>query len=203
MPQQASWCAHAHLVSLSSQQHIAPTAKRDVNTSIQAGVIAGAEVFGLTFIQHMLTNQLARTGLAHTLITPTQHLTANIIGYRGSATIVNGIRALTGKQAIHGAAASKHLAKIMRNSNVITSAISFAVFSIPDTMRMADKKISTAQYAKNMVTLASSMLCGSSCRFSWSCIAAAKVASASPEPLSLQGSGPLHWPAGGMVGGVV
>ena len=96
-------CTYAHLVSLSSQQHIAPTAKRDVNTSIQAGVIAGAEVFGLTFIQHMLTNQLARTGLAHTLITPTQHLTANIIGYRGSATIVNGIRALTGKQAIHGA----------------------------------------------------------------------------------------------------
>ena len=47
----------------------------------------------------------------------------------------------------------------MRN-NVITSAISFAVFSIPDTMRMADKKISTAQYAKNMVTLASSMLLG-------------------------------------------
>lgn len=193
-------CTCAFGISFLSAAYSAYREKRDVNASIQAGVIAGAEVFGLTFIQHMLTNQLARTGLAHTLITPTQHLTANIIGYRGSATIVNGIRALTGKQAIHGAAASRHLAKIMRN-NVITSAISFAVFSIPDTMRMADKKISTAQYAKNMVTLASSML-GAAAGSVGAGIAAAKVASVAGTAVT-PGVGTVIGFAGGMVGGVV
>lgn len=193
-------CTCAFGISFLSAAYSAYREKRDINASIQAGVVAGAEVFGLTFIQHMLTNQLARTGLSHVLITPTQHLTANIIGYRGSATIVNGIRALTGKQAIHGAAASKHLAKIMRN-NVITSAISFAVFSIPDTMRMADKKISTAQYTKNMVMLASSML-GAAAGSVGAGIAAAKVASAAGTAVT-PGVGTVIGFAGGMVGGVV
>lgn len=193
-------CSCAFGISFLSAAYSAYRENKDINASIQAGVVAGAEVFGLTFIQHMLTNQLARTGLAQVLIAPTQHLTANIIGYRGSATIVNGIRALTGKSAIHGAAASKHLAKIMRN-NVITSAISFAVFSIPDTMRMADKKISTAQYTKNMVTLASSML-GAAAGSVGAGIAAAKVASAAGTAVS-PGVGTVIGFAGGMVGGVV
>ena len=45
-------------------------------------------------------------------------------------------------------------------SNVITSVLSFAVFSIPETYSVASRKISGAQYAKNMSVLAGSIAAG-------------------------------------------
>lgn len=193
-------CTCAFGLSFLATAYSAYRENGDLTASVQAGFMAGAEVFGLTFVQHMITNQLARTGLAKAFISPTQYFTANILGSRGSATIVNGIRALTGKQAIHGAAATKHLAKIMRN-NIITSAISFAVFSIPDTMRMADRKITSAQYTKNLVTLASSMV-GAAAGSIGAGMAAAKVAAISGTAVA-PGVGTVVGFAGGMVGGVV
>lgn len=130
----------------------------DIEQAIQAGASAGLQVFGITFVQHMLVSQLARTGLADALIQPSQYIVEKL-GYQTAAKIVNAIRALSGKGAIHGAAASKQLAKILR-SNVLTSTLSFAVFSIPDTYRIASHKISTAQYAKNMSVLAASLAGG-------------------------------------------
>lgn len=72
------------------------------------------------------------------------------MGYKTTQAIVNAIRSMAGKSAISGAAASKQLAKILR-SNVVTSAITFIVFSVPDTYNLFNKKISTAQYTKNML----------------------------------------------------
>ncbi len=126
--------------------------------SIHAGFASGVQVFGLSFAQHMIVSQLSRTSLANTLMKPSQ-IVVQKLGHKTSATIVNGLRTLSGKRAISGAAASKQLAKIMRSS-AITSAITFAVFSVPETYKLASGKASGAQYAKNLTSLAGSIAGG-------------------------------------------
>lgn len=157
------------------------------------------QVFGISFIQHMLVSQIARTGLANSLMAPSQYVVGKL-GYQASATIVNGIRALSGKSAIYGAAASKHLAKILR-SNVLTSVLSFAVFSIPDTYNVAMRKMSGAQYAKNMSVLAGSIAAGAGGAIAAG-VVAAKVAGAAGTAVA-PGVGTAVGIAGGFVGGAV
>lgn len=171
----------------------------NINQAIQAGASAGLQVFGISFVQHMLVSQIARTSLANTLMAPSQYMVGRL-GYQASATIVNGIRALSGKGAIYGAAASKHLAKILR-SNVITSVLSFAVFSIPDTYNVALRKISGAQYAKNMSVLAGSIATGAGGAVAAG-VVAAKVAGAAGTAVA-PGVGTAVGIAGGFVGGTV
>lgn len=171
----------------------------DINQAVQAGASAGLQVFGISFVQHMLVSQIARTGLANTLMAPSQYVVGRL-GYQASATIVNGIRALSGKGAIYGAAASKHLAKILR-SNVVTSVLSFAVFSIPDTYNVALHKISGAQYAKNMSVLAGSIATGAGGAVAAG-VVAAKVAGAAGTAVA-PGVGTAVGIAGGFIGGTV
>lgn len=171
----------------------------DLKQAIQSGASAGLQVFGISFIQHMVVSQIARTGLANSLLGSSQYV-AGKLGYQASATIVNGIRALSGKGAIYGAAASKHLAKILR-SNVLTSVLSFAVFSIPETYNVAARKISGAQYAKNMSVLAGSIAAGAGGAVAAG-VVAAKVAGAAGTTVA-PGVGTVVGIAGGFVGGVV
>ena len=156
-------------------------------------------VFGISFVQHMVVSQIARTGLASTLMAPSQQIVQRL-GSQASATIVNGIRALSGKSAIYGAAASKHLAKILR-SNVITSALTFAIFSIPETYKVASKKISVAQYTKNISVLLGSILGGAGGAVAAG-VVAAKVAGAAGTAVA-PGVGTAIGIVGGFVGGVV
>lgn len=171
----------------------------DIKQAVKAGMSAGIQVFGISFVQHMVVSQIARTGLANALLAPSQYVVGKL-GYQASATIVNGIRALSGKGAIYGAAASKHLAKILR-SNVITSALTFAVFSIPETYNLASKKISAAQYTKNMTVLLGSIAGGAGGAVVAG-IAAAKIAGAAGTAVA-PGVGTAVGIAGGFVGGVV
>lgn len=171
----------------------------NIQQAIQAGASAGLQVFGISFVQHMLISQIARTGLANTLIAPSQYVVGRL-GYHASATIVNGVRALSGKGAIYGAAASKHLAKILR-SNVITSVLSFAVFSIPDTYNVALRKISGAQYTKNMSVLAGSIATGAGGALAAG-VVAAKVAGTAGTAVA-PGVGTVAGIAGGFIGGTV
>ena len=171
----------------------------NISEAIQAGTSAGLQVFGISFVQHMVVSQIARTGLANSLLAPSQYVVGKL-GYHASATIVNGIRALSGKSAIYGAAASRHLAKILR-SNVLTSVLSFAVFSIPETYNVASHKISGAQYVKNMSVLAGSIAAGAGGAVAAG-VVAAKVAGAAGTAVA-PGVGTAVGIAGGFVGGAV
>lgn len=171
----------------------------DITQAIQAGASAGLQVFGISFVQHLMVSQIGRTGLANSLLAPSQYVVGKL-GYTASATIVNGIRALSGKGAIYGAAAAKHLAKILR-SNVLTSVLSFAVFSIPETYNVASRKISGAQYAKNMSVLAGSIAAGAGGAIAAG-VAAAKVAGVAGSTVA-PGVGTVVGIARGFVGGAV
>lgn len=79
-----------------------------------------------------------------------------------------------GKQAIYGAAAQKSLAKALR-SNVITEGVAFAVFSVPNTIKVSTQQMSVGQYLKNMSALIASFV-GTTVTVAASAVTTAKVA---------------------------
>lgn len=137
-------------------------------------------------------------------MTPSQFVVEKL-GYKASQALVNSIRALSGKSAISGAAASKQLAKILR-SNVITTAITLTVFSIPETYNVVNKRISNAQYAKNMAALTGSVLGSAGGALAAGAIAAgvagAKAGGAAGTAVT-PGVGTAVGIVGGFVGGAV
>ena len=191
-------CACAFGISFLATTFMAYRQSKDINEAIQAGIAAGVQVFGIAFVQHMVVSQLSRTGLAGMLMTPSQYIVGKL-GYQASAVIVNGLRALAGKQAIHGAAASKQLAKILR-SNAVTAAATFVIFSAPETYKVVRRKASTAQYAKNIAALAASVAGGMGGAAAAG-VAAAKIACAAGTTVA-PGVGTAVGVVGGFVGGV-
>lgn len=171
----------------------------DMGKAVEVGYYSGIQVFGISFLQHMVISQISRISLANSLMAPSQYVVERL-GYQSSTTIVNGLRALSGKSAINGAAASKQLAKIMR-SNVITSAISFAVFSVPETYSLVAQKISGAQYVKNLSVLTSSIAGGAGGTLGAG-VAAAKIAGAAGTAIA-PGVGTAVGIIGGLVGSVI
>ena len=159
---------------------------------------AGVQVFGLSFISHIFTSQVARTTLTKQFIPFSSYL-VNKLGYRATQNIVNSIRAMSGKTSISGAAASKQLAKILR-SNIVTSVITFVVFSVPDTYNIFSKKISGAQYIKNMLSLVGSMASAGGGTLAAS-IGAAKIGAMTGTSIS-PGFGTAIGIGGGVIAGV-
>lgn len=89
-------CSCAFGLSFLATTFMAYRETRDINGAVQAGIAAGVQVFGLSFAQHMVVSQLSRTGLSNALMAPSQAVVGKL-GFKASATIVNGLRALTGK----------------------------------------------------------------------------------------------------------
>ena len=192
-------CSCAFGLSFLATTFMAYRETRDITGAVQAGIAAGVQVFGLSFAQHMVVSQLSRTGLSNALMAPSQAVVGKL-GFKASATIVNGLRALTGKTAISGAAASKQLAKMLRG-NAVSAAVTHAVFSVPETYRLFQGKASGAQYAQNMACLATSVA-GGIAGAAAAGAAAAKVGGAAGTVVS-PGVGTIVGLAGGMVGGTV
>lgn len=192
-------CSCAFGLSFLATTFMAYRETGDINGAVQAGIAAGVQVFGLSFAQHMVVSQLSRTGLSNALMAPSQAVVGKL-GFKASATIVNGLRALTGKTAISGAAASKQLAKMLRG-NAVSAAVTLAVFSVPETYRLFQGKASGAQYAQNMACLATSVA-GGIAGAAAAGAAAAKVGVAAGTAVS-PGVGTVVGLVGGMVGGTV
>lgn len=148
-------CSFALGISFLTTYMISYSKTGSKKEALTAAFSAGVQVFGLTFISHILVSQVARTNLTNQLI-PVSTYFINSLGPKATQNIVNTIRALSGKSAISGAAATKQLSKMLR-STAITSILTFTAFSIPDTYSMFAKKISGAQYTKNMLSLIGSM----------------------------------------------
>lgn len=192
-------CSCAFGLSFLATTFMAYRETRDINGAVQAGIAAGVQVFGLSFAQHMVVSQLSRTGLSNALMAPSQAVVGKL-GFKASATIVNGLRALTGKTAISGAAASNQLAKMLRG-NAVSAAVTLAVFSVPETYKLFQGKASGAQYTQNMACLATSVA-GGIAGATAAGFAAAKVGAVAGTAVS-PGVGTIVGLAGGMVGGTV
>lgn len=190
-------CSFAFGITFLATFVISYTQTGDKKESMRSALAAGIQVFGLAFFAHMLSQQVARTTLTKQLI-PLSTYMVKQIGYKAVQTIVNSIRAMAGKAAISGAAAMKQLAKMLR-SNVVTSAITFVAFSVPDTYNFFSKKLSAAQYTKNMLSLLGTMLCAGGGTLAAS-LAGAKIGAAAGTAIT-PGVGTAIGIAGGLVGG--
>ena len=191
-------CSFAFGISFLSTYILAYSKTGDKKEAFNAAFAAGIQVFGLSFFAHVLTQQVARTTLTKQLI-PLSTYIVQSMGYKSVQTIVNAIRSMAGKSAISGAAAMKQLAKILR-SNVVTSAITFVVFSIPDTYNIFRKRLSTAQYTKNMLSLIGTMATAGAGTLATS-LAAAKIGAATGTTIA-PGVGTAIGIAGGLLGGL-
>ncbi len=191
-------CSFAFGISFLSTYILAYSKTGDKKEAFNAAVAAGIQVFGLSFFAHVLTQQVARTTLTKQLI-PLSTYIVQSMGYKSVQTIVNAIRAMAGKSAISGAAAMKQLAKILR-SNVVTSVITFVVFSIPDTYNIFRKRLSSAQYTKNMLSLIGTMATAGAGTLATS-LAAAKIGAATGTTIA-PGVGTAIGIAGGLVSGL-
>ncbi len=191
-------CSFAFGISFLSTYILAYSKTGDKKEAFNAAVAAGIQVFGLSFFAHVLTQQVARTTLTKQLI-PLSTYIVQSMGYKSVQTIVNAIRAMAGKSAISGAAAMKQLAKILR-SNVVTSVITFVVFSIPDTYNIFRKRLSSAQYTKNMLSLIGTMATAGAGTLATT-LAAAKIGAATGTTIA-PGVGTAIGIAGGLVSGL-
>lgn len=151
-------CSCAFGLSFAASVFLNWRRSRDMKQAIRAGLTTGVQMFGLSFLQHMLISQLSRTAFAASLLPPAEAVVSTLDNQAASA-LVNAVRTLGGEAAIQGASAYRHLARIMR-STLFSSALTFAVFSIPDTCRLATRRISAAQYAKNLSVLSGSIAGG-------------------------------------------
>ena len=131
---------------------------KDYKKAANASLSVGIQVFGAPFAGKLLASQIARTGISKSLI-PATDAVAKAIGPQNVQKIINATRALVGKKAIYGAAAQKSFAKALR-TNILTEAVMFAAMETSDTIKLAQRKVSTAQYAKNMVSVLTSILVG-------------------------------------------
>ena len=192
-------CSCAFGISFLATSFMSYRETGDYCKAVQSGIAAGIQVFGLSFAQHMVISQLSRTGLSNVLMAPSQAVVGKL-GFKASATIVNGLRALAGKSAISGAAASKQLAKMMR-SNAVTAAATMVIFSVPETYKLMQGKASSAQYAQNIASLAASVA-GGIAGTAAAGVAAAKVGAAAGTAVA-PGVGTAVGLAGGLVGGAV
>ena len=171
----------------------------DRKASFNAAIEAGIHVFGLSFMAHILTQQVARTTLTRNLI-PLSTYIVKKMGYKTTQAIVNSLRLMVGKSSISGAAATKQLAKIFR-SNIVTSIVTIIAFSVPDTYKFFAKKSSGAQYTKNMLSLIATTVAAGGGTLGAS-VAAAKIAGIIGTSIA-PGVGTAIGVAGGLVGGLV
>lgn len=192
-------CSFAFGLTFLSTFIISYTQSGDRKEAMNSAFAAGIQVFGLSFFAHIFTQQVARTTLTKELI-PLSTYIVESMGYKTVQAIVNAIRSMAGKAPISGAAAMKQLAKILR-SNVVTSAITIVVFSAPDTYNVFRRRLSTAQYTKNMLSLVGTMLSAGGGTLGAS-VAAAKIAGAAGTTIA-PGVGTAIGIGGGLVGGFV
>ena len=127
-----------------------------VDTSVKAGIKEAVQTSSLSLFQHIAIQQTSRTYVNKMLINPTRSFAAKI-GSKNSAKLVNSIRVATGKNAISGQAAQNHLAKVIR-TGTITTVVTMAVLTIPDTYKLASRKISSAQYSRNTLSSSSGLV---------------------------------------------
>lgn len=192
-------CSFTFGISFLATYIFAYSKSENKKEAFNSAFLTAFQVFGLSFFAHILTQQIARTTLTKHLI-PFSNYIVQQMGYKSVQTIVNAIRSMAGKSAISGATEMKQLSKILR-SNTITTTFTFMVFSIPDTYNIFRKRISSAQYTKNMLSLIGTMATASAGTLGTS-LAATKIGAMAGTTIS-PGIGTLIGISGGVAGGLI
>lgn len=127
---------------------------KDPKAAAKTALWTGLKVYGLSFAGSILASQISRTGAANALQPVAVSLSQNL-DKQFVQGFINAFRALAGKKAIYGTAAQKSFVKFL-GSNALAECVMFVVFAVPDTFDVVSRKMSGAQYVKNMLSLLAS-----------------------------------------------
>lgn len=156
-----------------------------VDEAAKNACLVGLKIGGITWISSVLSAQLGRTGIEQGLRGVTDSA-VKFIGPKAASLLASG-----GGRTLYGAAAAKHLSKLLRG-NVVTGIITTAVLSSVDFARLFSGKMSGAQLFKNVAKTASGVAGGTG---GWMAGAAAGAKIGLIVPFV----GPV---AGGIIGGI-
>lgn len=137
--------------------------KEDIKEAAQLAFLSGLQNGTITMLSGILSSQVLRTQFGRNIVA--------VIQWNAKGSIDSIYKTKVGKKIIHklaeaivkknitGAAAKNTVVKVLR-TNAITNIALAVVSGIPDTTRMIGKKISGAQYIKNLVVSTSSIAGG-------------------------------------------
>ena len=123
----------------------------DLETAAIDAVETGTKIFGVSMMQHVATKQIGRTAVEKSLRPMSDYLTKQVLGSQTSAKIVNTFVRTSSRKAIHGAAATNQLSKLLRG-NAITLTVTTVVMSSGHIYDAVNGRISNAQLIKTVGT---------------------------------------------------
>lgn len=158
--------------------------------STQNACLEGLRVGGITWVSTIAASQLARTGM-NSVLRGTSDAIVKVIGPKIAANIANAVRGV-GSRAIYGVAATKSLSKILRG-NILTAAVTSAIFISVDVVQCGMGRMSKKQVAKNSAVTVAGVGTGTA---GWFAGAAVGAAAGSVVPF-------IGNVAGGVIGGII
>ncbi|KUP09489.1 hypothetical protein Q75_00385 [Bacillus coahuilensis p1.1.43] len=123
-----------------------------VEDALSDALETGGKIFGASLVTHIATKQIGRTVVEKSLRPMTDYVTKEMLGSKASAKIVNTFLRKSGQKAIHGAAATNQLSKVLRG-NIVTMAVTTAVMSSGHIYDAVEGRISGKQLFKNISTV--------------------------------------------------
>ena len=119
---------------------------KDAEVAFSDAFRSCSKTFGLALTTTVLAGQLSKVGMNSAMVDSTEKF-AKFMGNKVCSNIANATR--NGK-AIHGAAAAKSTAKIIRG-NVVSAIATITILSAIDITELIRKRISTKQLFKNFI----------------------------------------------------
>lgn len=163
-------------------------AGRDILLSFGEAARAGARSGGTTYVSHIVTKQLARTALDG-MLTPA----SNWIVQRCGPGMTMALTRAIGRPFLRGAAATGHVAKVLRG-NAVSAVATGAVLSTLDLCRVGTGRMTARQGFRSIVQTNAGIVGGTA---GWAAGAAAGAGLCSLVPGLGTGVGAL---AGGLMG---
>ncbi|MCK8043690.1 hypothetical protein MSG37_02235 [Shewanella sp. 1CM18E] len=158
------------------------------DVALQNAAYSGIQTFGVTWVSSILTAQIGRTGVEQSLRSTTDWIVSKL-GKDLTHCLANAMR--SGSE-IYGAAAAKHLSKLLRG-NIVTGIVTTTVLSSVDAYRYFQDEVSGVQLFKNVAVTAGSVAGGTA---GWMGGAALGATIGSAFPI-------IGTTAGGVIGGLV
>ena len=138
-------CASAFGISAAIEFAVSKWSGDDNETALKNAISTGLQVYGTSFLISVISSQLSKSALDSAMIGGSQAL-IHAMGPKAAATFVNIFR--TSGNAIYGAAAMQHAAKLLRG-NFITSVVTMIVVTVPNIVDAFRGRISGKQFLKN------------------------------------------------------
>jgi len=124
--------------------------------ALQYALATGIEVFGISFIDSFIDAQISASSI-NEIVKEISDYIVEKIGHKATHAVVHSIREVAGKHLIIRGSLGKYLVKVFR-LNAIVQALTFIIFSVPNTYRVLNKRISGSQYLKNISSLMGGMI---------------------------------------------